>query len=112
VTPGEGTVAGALVRVGSRQEIGDGEMQYVEAGGKELVVVRVGEELFCIDAVCTHAFGYLDQGELEGFEVQCPLHEGRFDVRSGAAVCLPAVDPVGTYPVVVEDDDVYVRLPG
>ena len=52
--------------------------------------------------------GPLDQGQLEGDEIECPRHGARFNVRTGAATMMPAVVPVATYPVVIEDDEVLV----
>ena len=50
-------------------------------------------------------------GLLEGDEIECPRHGARFNVRTGAATMMPAVVPVATYPVVIEDGEVLVGLP-
>jgi naphthalene 1,2-dioxygenase system ferredoxin subunit len=78
--------------------------------GHELAVVRVGAELYCIDAICTHASGYLDEGVVDGYEIECPLHGGRFDVRTGKPTQEPAELPIGTYPLRAEEGVVYVRV--
>jgi nitrite reductase/ring-hydroxylating ferredoxin subunit len=52
--------------------------------------------------------GYLEDGELVGFEVFCPLHAGAFDVRTGAPTRLPATVPLACYPIEIEGDDVLV----
>jgi 3-phenylpropionate/trans-cinnamate dioxygenase ferredoxin subunit len=59
---------------------------------------------------CARTTAGLDQGELDGHQVECPRHGARFDVRSGRALTLPAVMPVRSYPVQVEDGVVKVGL--
>jgi len=77
-------------------------------GDHDVAVCNVNGEFFAIDDVCTHDGGALDQGELEGDEIECPRHGARFDVRTGAAVQLPAFEPVETHEVRVEGDDIQV----
>ena len=91
-------------------KVPDGGIVPCQVGGKELAVARVGQELFCIDAVCSHALGYLDEGEIEGYEIECPLHEGRFDMRSGKPTREPAELPIGTYQLRDEEGMLYVRI--
>ena len=66
-------------------EIADGEKLLVEVSDELLILFRVGEEYFCIDDVCTHDGGTLSDGEHCGFEINCPRHGARFDVRDGKA---------------------------
>jgi 3-phenylpropionate/trans-cinnamate dioxygenase ferredoxin subunit len=75
---------------------------------QRLAVCNVDGEFYAIEDVCTHDGGPLDQGELEGEEIECPRHGGRFDVRTGRATMMPAVMPVRTYAVRIDDDDLFV----
>jgi naphthalene 1,2-dioxygenase system ferredoxin subunit len=70
----------------------------------------VGEEVFATDNLCTHGPGRLSNGFLLDHEIECPLHQGRFDVRSGQATCEPATDALRTYPVRIEGGRVFLRL--
>jgi nitrite reductase/ring-hydroxylating ferredoxin subunit len=93
-------------------ELAPGQLRRVVVEGRALCVARIENgEVFAIDDTCTHEEETLSEGELMGCEVECPWHFGRFDVRTGAAVALPATEPVGTYRVSVEGDDVLVHLP-
>ena len=76
---------------------------------QRLAVCNVDGEFYAIEDVCTHDGGSLDQGELEGEEIECPRHGARFDVRTGRATLMPAVMPVQTYAVRVEGDDLFVN---
>lgn len=69
------------------------------------------DEYYAIDDVCTHDGGSLDQGYLEAYEIECPRHGARFDVRDGHVTLMPAVIPVATYPVRIEGGQVYVGVP-
>ena len=96
-----------VARVG---EVAPGRTKVVPVNGKEIALCNVGGTFYAIDNICTHDGGSLDQGHLEWNVVECPRHGARFDVRTGRALCLPAVLPVGTYKVVVEGDDVKVAV--
>jgi naphthalene 1,2-dioxygenase ferredoxin component len=70
--------------------------------GREIALYRIGDELFATDNVCTHGHARLCEGFVEGHEIECPLHQGRFDVRTGQPTCAPAVVPIQTYAVQLE----------
>ena len=101
----------AWIVVGKAEDIAVGTAVVAEAGGKRLALCNTGEGIYAIDDVCTHDGGPLDQGQLEGKEIECPRHGARFDVTTGRALCLPAVRPVRTYPVRIEGGEVEIDLP-
>ena len=65
---------------------------------------------YATDNQCTHGGAQLCEGFLEGFEIECPLHQGRFDVRDGRALCAPATENVRAYASRIEGERVLVRL--
>lgn len=75
----------------------DDEMRSIEIAGCDILIVRKDGEFFAIGNVCSHSWGLLDQGTLIGYEVKCPLHRGRFDIRTGNATERPATTPVPSY---------------
>lgn len=79
-----------------------------ELDGDEVVLAEVEGQVYAFDGICTHALGYLDQGELKGHEVHCPLHEGRFDIRTGEVISGEPEEPICVYRTKVEGDLVYV----
>lgn len=85
----------------------------LETGTRErpLALYRVEGKVYCTGNLCTHAEAYLSDGYLEGFEIECPLHGARFDVRTGAALCVPASVDIPVYPVRVIGDEVQADLP-
>jgi 3-phenylpropionate/trans-cinnamate dioxygenase ferredoxin subunit len=79
-------------------------------GDHEVAVCNVGGAFYAIDNVCTHDGGALEQGELEGNEIECPRHGARFDVRTGEATQLPAFEPVQRHAVRVEGENLQVGV--
>jgi 3-phenylpropionate/trans-cinnamate dioxygenase ferredoxin subunit len=82
----------------------------VEIEDTPVAVVRVGEEIFALRDVCSHAEVALSEGEVVDDTIECWLHGSCFDLRSGKPTNPPATQPVPTYRVKIEGDDVYVSL--
>lgn len=99
-----------FTKVGSLSEVPPGTAKVYEVGDRAIAVCNVDGELYAVDDVCTHDEGSLDQGELEGFEIECPRHSARFDVRTGKVTALPAVLPIDTFPVRVDGGDIEIDV--
>ena len=97
-----------FVRVAGRGDVPAGEMLIVEVEGEEIVLANVDGEIYAFGGECTHKGGPLGEGLLEGDEVECPFHQGRFNVKTGEAVQEPPTEPIPTYQVQVEGDDIRV----
>ncbi|MBV9812275.1 MAG: non-heme iron oxygenase ferredoxin subunit [Acetobacteraceae bacterium] len=99
------------VRVASASAIGTGEMLGVDAKGRSVAVYHLDDGTWCAtENVCTHAFAILTDGWLEEGVIECPLHAGRFDCRTGKGLGEPIEEDLRTYPVKVEGDDVLVEV--
>lgn len=82
----------------------------VAADGRDLALYTVGDEVFATDNLCTHGHARLCDGFLEGHEIECPLHQGKFDVRTGVPTCAPATEAIRSYPVKIEGGRVWLAL--
>lgn len=100
-----------FVKVANVADIAPGERLWVDFDEETVIVFNVDGTFYCIADLCTHDDGPLEDGELNGHEVECPRHGARFDVRTGKALCFPATAPVPTYAVKVEDGAVWVESP-
>ncbi len=91
-------------------QLKDNSMINVVAEGEEILLAKIAGEVYALDDCCTHALGMLSMGELHAdtCEVQCPIHEGRFDLRTGEVTAPPAEEPVPAYVVRIEGDDILV----
>lgn len=98
------------IRVADLSELADGGKLCLEIDDRFVVLVRFGSDVFCLDDVCTHDGGTLGEGALEGNCLVCPRHGAKFDVRSGAAVSMPATEATAVHPVVVADNQIYVKF--
>jgi nitrite reductase/ring-hydroxylating ferredoxin subunit len=98
-----------FVKVAATKDIQPSQMKDVEVAGEKVCVVNVEGKFYAIDNVCTHEGGPLAEGTLEGYEVECPWHGSRFDVRTGEVINPPAETPQPLYEVKVEDNNILVR---
>ncbi len=103
--------AARYVRVSRVSDVPVGRAEVFDVEDRKIAVFRLGDGLYAIEDICTHDGGPLAEGEVEDHEVICPRHGARFDIRTGAALTLPAVTPVESYPVRVEGNDLYIGLP-
>jgi naphthalene 1,2-dioxygenase ferredoxin component len=82
----------------------------VIVAGKDLAIYSVDGDIFASDNLCTHGHARLCDGFLDGHEIECPLHQGKFDVRSGEPTCAPVSEAIRTYPIKIENGRVYVAF--
>ncbi|MCK9917348.1 non-heme iron oxygenase ferredoxin subunit [Microbacteriaceae bacterium K1510] len=100
-----------LTRLIDAADVPQGEGRMVRIDGLERVAVfNVEGRFFVTQDACSHAKASLTKGWLEGFEVCCPVHAGRFDVRTGLALCFPATEPIKTFPSELRDGAVWADL--
>lgn len=101
---------GEFATVGKAAAVADGELEAFAAGGTEIAVANVGGTYYAINDTCTHQQCSLANGDLEGTTVVCACHGSEFDVRTGEVLGPPATEPVASYPVRVEGDDLQVEV--
>jgi naphthalene 1,2-dioxygenase system ferredoxin subunit len=87
-----------------------GDVIGVIVAGKDIALYEVEGEVFATDNICTHGRARMSDGFLEGSEIECPLHQGRFDVCTGRALCAPLTEDIRTYPVKIENLRVMLKL--
>ena len=103
----------ALVRLCGVTEVAEGEVRRFEIDARPFAVANLGEEGFrVIDAICSHAHYFLDEGELDVEEqtIECPKHGSTFDLNSCRPRTLPATQPVEAFAVKVQDDEVLIEV--
>jgi naphthalene 1,2-dioxygenase ferredoxin component len=96
-----------VVAVGA---IPEGDVTAVSVGGKEIALYEVEGEIFATDNLCTHGAARMSDGFLEGKEIECPLHQGKFDVCTGKALCAPLTENIRVYPVRIENKRVLLNM--
>ena len=98
-----------FVKVAKTAEIEPGGARLVEVDGKQIALFNVEGQFFAIDNTCSHKGGPLAEGEVSGYEVTCPWHRGRFDLRTGEVVGPPPQRAVTRYGVRVTGTDIEVE---
>ena len=86
------------------------EVITVQAQHGEIALYSVAGQVFATDNRCSHGNARLSEGFLLDHEIECPLHQGRFDVRTGAATCGPARQPLRCYPAKLEAGRIWLQL--
>jgi naphthalene 1,2-dioxygenase system ferredoxin subunit len=97
-------------RLCAREEVPEGDVWAFSVAGRELAVYGIDGQVHASDNLCTHGQSRLSDGFVDGRQIECPLHQGRFDICSGRALCAPLERDLRIYPVEVRGDTVYVRL--
>ena len=99
------------IKVCSVDEITSGEALQVELEERPpLAVYNLEGDFYVTDDTCTHGDASLAEGDIEGDEIVCPFHLGKFDIRTGEVTAAPCSEPIQTYPVEIEDGNVFAIL--
>jgi len=98
-----------FVKVADTKDIEPSQMKAVEVGDENICVINVEGKYYAIGNVCMHQGGPLADGTLEGYEVECPLHGAKFDIRTGEVTNPPASTPEPAYEVKVEDNNILIK---
>ena len=101
---------GAWTAVATLDDFAASDAIAVVVAGKEIAIFLVDGSVFATANRCTHGDARLCDGWVEGHEIECPLHQGRFDVRTGAALCAPAEVALATYPARLAGDRVELQI--
>ena len=96
--------------VAKTSDVTEGEVIGVELEGTPIAIYNLDGEFFATHNVCTHAFALLSDGYVDDGKIECPLHQGIFDIRSGKAEEGPVDEDLQTFPVKVEGDALLVEI--
>ena len=100
----------AFMVIGDSEDITEGTAKVFNVDERNIAVCKVDGQLYAIDDICSHDLAPLIQGYLDGFEIECPRHGARFDVRTGDVTELPARLPIDCFKVRVVDGQIEVDI--
>jgi len=95
---------------GNAHDFEDEDVEQVKVGPLAIAVYRAKGQFYATQDLCTHERAYLSDGVVIDCIVECPFHQGRFDVRTGKAMGAPVIVPLKTYPLKVVDGLLYVQV--
>ncbi len=96
--------------VAALSDLFDGAGIAVTPADHDIALYSVDGAVYATDNLCTHGNARLCDGFIEGLEIECPFHQGRFDLRTGEPTCAPATERLKTWPVKIDGDRVYLAL--
>ena len=97
-----------LLDLCSADDVAPGIAIRVDSGDLQLAVYNIDGDYFVTDDICTHGRASLSDGYIEGDVVECSLHSGKFNIKTGAVVSLPCTEPIKTYKTTVENGRVLI----
>lgn len=101
----------ALKQLGLVADFPSGTATQVWVDDEPVAVFHLDDGRLCATSdQCTHGSGMLSDGFLCGNEIECPMHQGRFDVLTGRATAVPCTDDVRTYPLTVKDGVLWISV--
>ena len=98
-----------FVKVAETKDIPPGEMKAVELASEQVCIINVDNNYYAIGNMCTHQDGPLNEGMLDGHELECPWHQAKFDIRTGNVLSPPAEKPEPSYDVKVEGTNILIK---
>jgi nitrite reductase/ring-hydroxylating ferredoxin subunit len=100
---------GAYQIVADKKDLYEGSLLKIELHGKPIVLSMVNGKVYAIDAICSHEGGPLEEGTLDRYEIECPWHGSKFDVRTGEVKNPPADIPQVAYEVKSDNDKILIK---
>jgi ferredoxin-NADP reductase/nitrite reductase/ring-hydroxylating ferredoxin subunit len=101
-----------FVKVADTNDIQPSHMKEVQVDGESICIVNVEGKYYAIGNICTHEGGPLADGTLEDYEVECPWHASKFDVRTGEVKEPPASEPEPVYQIKVDGNKILIKKQG
>jgi 3-phenylpropionate/trans-cinnamate dioxygenase ferredoxin subunit len=99
------------IRIACAPDLQDDEVLGLTVGGARIALCHGQSEFYATDNRCTHAEALMSEGYLEDGCIERPLPQARFDIRTDAALCAPATEPLRTHPVKREGDKIFIGAP-
>lgn len=99
-------MAGRWIEIARLDEVPEDGTLGRDVGSHRVCLYRLPDGIYATDAICTHGSADLADGFIDGEEIECPLHGGRFHIPTGKATGVPCVTDVRTFRVRVEGEAV------
>jgi len=98
------------IQAAKLQDLPSGSRKNVTVSGKSLILLNNYGKILAFDEKCTHRGCSLLKGKLIGNSIECPCHLARFNIISGKVTQGPATQPMGVYPVAVENGSIMIGI--
>lgn len=98
------------IEVGPTNSIDEEDVIRFDHQEKTFCVYRLKDGFYATDGICTHEAVHLEDGLVMDDEIECPMHQGIFNIKSGEAVSPPACKDLKTYPIKIDNDKIFIKL--
>lgn len=98
------------IQVGAFDDIDDEDVMRFDHAGQTYAIYRVADKVYASEGLCTHEHVHLCDGLVMEHVIECPKHNGRFDIRDGRALGAPVCVNLNTFPAKVEDGQVFIKV--
>ena len=98
------------VLVGSKDQIELEDVLRFDYENRTFCIYQLEDGYYATDGICTHEAVHLEDGLVMDGEIECPMHQGIFDIKTGKAISAPVCIDIKTYPVKVEADSIYIQI--
>ncbi len=98
------------IRTVSVDSIPEDDVIGIDVNDRQIALYKLDGEVFATNDLCTHGQALLSDGFIENGEVECSLHQGRFCIKTGKAMCAPLTEDVKTYATRIDNDQVYLKF--
>ena len=99
-----------LIKICDLSEIPNGSIKKFEINDEEITICNINNQIFAINNNCSHDEASLQEGFIDGYEIECPMHGAKFDIRTGEVTCLPAVSPIKTYNIKINNGAIELEI--
>lgn len=99
-----------LIKICDLSEIPNGSIKKFEINDEEITICNINNQIFAINDNCSHDEASLQEGFIDGYEIECPMHGAKFDIRTGEVTCLPAVSPIKTYNIKINNGSIELEI--
>ena len=98
------------IYVCDKNDIDFEDLKRFDYENKTFCIYNIESGFYATDGMCTHEDVHLEDGLVTDDEIECPMHQGAFNIKSGKAISPPACDDLKTYPVKVEENKIYIQI--
>lgn len=95
-------------RVAAVNDLAPGERLSILVDDVPSLLIRIGDQFFAIEDVCSHDGQPLTNGPIDNCAITCPRHGAKFDLKTGRPLCMPAIEPISTFEVQIRDGEIFV----
>ena len=98
------------VEVCPETEIEMEDLKRFDHGNKTFCIYKLDDGFYATDGICTHEDVHLEDGLVTDDEIECPMHQGIFNIKTGAVIQDPPCEDLRTYAVKLEEEKIYINI--